>query len=302
MSCALELSYCDVECLVIHDSERLGGQLWQISDQLLNLASGYFKDGASLAQSMQKLLEKTQIRLLLSHNVSSVDAENKTVMVNSELYRAKTILLATGYRFKRIDLPGASLFQKDIFYGHDSPVSGVVKKRLAVLGGGDNAVMKALALSDLAEQVFLLNHSNHWRSRAKDLEVARLNKRIEIIENTELESLSGVDSLSGARLIDRNTGRFRNIAVDALFVNIGYAPNTELVRHQIAVDDTGHIVTDRWGRCSVSKIYAAGDIVAEGGARIATAFGSGSKAAMAIQLDLGLRLSASTCSSQQQFQ
>ena len=293
INCALELSYCNVECLIVDGSERLGGQLWQIGEEILNFAGGHFKNGSSMARSMQKQVDDCQskISMLLGRTVESIDAPKKTVLVGDEVYQAKTILLASGYRLRRLSLPGMSMFQADILYRDDQSTSVYAGKRVAVLGGGDNALMKSLSLAQSAEQVFLLNRSKRWRARKEFFDQASRHPRIEIIENTDLESLSGQAKLTGAKLTDKATGRIRNVAIDKIFVKIGFAPNTESFRGQVDMDSSGHIITDSNGQSSVAGVFAAGDIVAGGCPRIATACGGGAIAAQSMMLNLGSRLS-----------
>ena len=293
VNCALELNYCGVDCLIVDKEEQIGGQLWQIGEEIENFAGGNFKNGAAMAQSMHKQIAKTgsQVSLLLGRTVESIDAQRLTVTVAGDVYQSKTILLASGYRLKKMNLPGVNLFQQDIIYRDEQPVSVYAGSRVAVLGGGDNALLKSLDLAEAAEQVFLLNRSRVFRARGEFLTRAKLHPRIEIIENTELESLSGTSKLNGARLIDKSTSRIRNLSVDKIFVKIGYTPNTESFRGQIDMDETGHIITDNLGACSVAGVFAAGDIIAGSCPRIATACGGGAIAAQSIMLSLGRRLS-----------
>lgn len=291
INCALELSYCGVDCLVIHDGQALGGQLLEIGEEIQNFAGGHFKNGAALAKTLQKQAETAKIHLLLGRTADKIDSQKKTVSVGDEVYQAGAILLCTGYRLKKLDLPGVSLFQQDILYRDDTQPSNYQGSRVAVLGSGDNALLKSIALAAYAEQVFLLNRSTHWRARSEYLKNARSQPRLEIIENTELQSLSGQAKLSGARLVDKSTNRIRNLSIDKIFVKIGYAPNTESFRGQVAMNETGHIITDRQGATSVKGIFAAGDLEALSLPRIATACGGGSIAAQSIMLYLGKRLS-----------
>lgn len=290
INCALELSYCGVDCLLINSSELIGGQLFEIGEELVNFAGGYFKDGASLAKTMQKLAEKARINVLVGV-ATKIDAEKKTVSVNGDVYQGRTLLLCTGYRLKKLDLPGVSLFRDEIFYRDETAVTEYAGCRVAVLGGGDNALLKALSLATAVEQVFLLNRTNHWRARRSYLEKAQSEPRIEIIQNTDLVSLSGASHLNEIRLADKSTGRFRNVAVDKIFVKIGYAPNTEAFVGQVEMDKSGHIIIDESGQTSVKGVFCAGDIVANSVPRIATACGTGSTAAQSMQIFLGSRLS-----------
>jgi thioredoxin reductase (NADPH) len=290
ISCALELTYCKINCLLVEKNRELGGQLLGIRE-VANFAAGYFKDGTVLARNMTRLAENMKLNLLLEHAVERIEISQgtKVILINGEKYLAKSIVIATGVRLKMLELPGLSLVADDVLYRDQSAPEQFSNMRVAIIGGGDNALDKALELAQTAGQVFLVNRSNRWRCRLDLLQAARQNARIEILENVAVESLSGVGRLRSACLIDKSTGRIRNLSVDKLFIKIGYAPNTEALRGQIALDSDGYIQANSFGETSVPGVFAAGDVVSGVVPRIATACGTGSTVASALQLHLGAR-------------
>ncbi|HEY9758074.1 MAG TPA: NAD(P)/FAD-dependent oxidoreductase [Oculatellaceae cyanobacterium] len=302
ISCALELSFCNVESVLVDRAERWGGQLFEVYSPLDNFAAGYLSDGEILAKKLQEQLaapQNAKILPLQGRNVQSIEAEKLHVSVDGEIYKARALVLCTGYRVRKLSVPGVSQFQTDIVYrqrtkansGEKSSSSAPVRlTRIAVLGSGDNAVTTALELSGNADQVYLINRAKGWRSRSEHLELARSNTKIEIIENADLISLTGATKLTGAHLVDKASGRIRNLSFDKLYVRIGYQPNTEMFKNQVEMNETGHIITDRLGATSTKGVFAAGDIVAGSVARVATACGSGATAAESVMLYLGKRL------------
>jgi thioredoxin reductase (NADPH) len=305
ISCALELSYCDIECMVICREERLGGQLWDIRGELLNLACGYFESAGMLAQQMEKLTKRTNIQIVRNKTVDKIDARNKLVFCGEETFKAKTILVSTGLRLKQLELHNSTNLQQDILYRDDTNVSAYANLRVAVIGGGDNALMKAIELAEIAQKVYLINRTNKWRARSAFVGAAKENERIEILENTELKDLTGESTLRGAILVSRSASENaaerinesgaaasteRTILIDKIFVKIGYVPNTEPFKGQVAMNESGYLLVDQKRRTGAPGIYAAGDILSDTCPRIATACGDGSLAAESIQIYLGKRL------------
>ncbi len=289
ISCALELTYCEVECLVICRDERIGGQLWSMGD-LSNFAGGHFPNGGLLARQMEELTEQTRIEIVKRTTVDKIDAEKKLVLCGEQTLSARAILISTGLRLKQIELPNSSQLKKDIFYRDDKDLSGSANLEVAVIGGGDNALMKALDLAEVARHVYLLNRTNKWRARSAFLDAAKKNNKIEILENIEVRTLSGQSKLSGATVVSKLDGAQRNLTFEKLFVKIGYAPNTEPFKGAIAMNESGYLVVDRSRQTSVPGIYAAGDIISDSCPRVATACGDGSMAAESMQIYLGRRL------------
>lgn len=290
ISCALELSYCGVKCLVICRDGRLGGQLWDMSGELVNFAGGYFQSASALAEQMEALAARTDILIEKNTAVDRIDAKKKIIYCGEREFKAKTILLSTGLRLKRMEFAGTENFKQAIIYRDDKDLAGYKGLSVAVLGGGDNALMKALDLAKVAQKVYLINRSKHWRARTAFLEEAKGSTCIEILEKTEIEKLHGDSTLKSAKLINRLDGVEKTVEIDRLFVKIGYSPNTEPFKGQIAMTESGYLIADGRRQTSEAAIFAAGDILAETCPRVATACGDGSLAAESILIHLGKRL------------
>ena len=124
ISCALELSYCEVECLVICRDQRIGGQLWDVGN-LFNFAGGYFQNGGLLAQRMDELVKQTRVEIVNSKTVDRIDAEKKLVFCGEQVLAARAILIATGLRLKQVELPNCSHLNQDIIYRDDKTSQAV---------------------------------------------------------------------------------------------------------------------------------------------------------------------------------
>ncbi len=283
LNCALDLASCGVDCLVLERHTTIGGQLHEIKSEILDFAGGYFKDGSVLARDLHDLVSRVNLKVVLGRTVEKFDLAAKKLGCNGEEYRAKAIIVATGQRLKRLDVPGASTFAEDILYRNYDPPAVFNKMRLAVVGGGDNALLKALQLAEAAEQVSLIHRSDKWKARPDLLSQAKSHNRIEIFEHSEVDTISGSSRLNSLHLISKQTGRVRNLNIDKLFVKIGYTPNTEPFRDQIACDPTGRIVVSSRGETSLPGVYAAGDLISDSYPYIAAAVGTGILAARSVK-------------------
>jgi thioredoxin reductase (NADPH) len=257
--------------------------LHQIKSEIINFAAGYFKDGTILARNLADLSSRTNLKVALGRTVEKFDLSAKKIYANGEEYKAKTILLATGNRLKRLDIPGASTFSEDILYKSYETPETFTKMRVAVVGGGDNAAIKALELATAAEQVYLIHRSDSWKARPDLVREIKSNNRIEVFEHTEVDTISGSSrSINSLHLTSKQTKRVRNITVDKLFVKIGYAPNTEPFKDQVECDKEGYVIVNNALATSVPSVYAAGDVISGGMPRIASAMGTGVIAARGI--------------------
>jgi thioredoxin reductase (NADPH) len=123
--------------------------------------------------------------------------------------------------------------------------------------------------------------------RAQDFLIQQLKESgIPVLWNTEIEEILGQERVTAVRLRDNKTHQTRDMAVDGVFIAIGYTPAVKLAQKLgIDLDEDGYIRHDGKHRTNVPGIYSAGDV--EGGYKqIVTATGQGSAAAMSIFEDL----------------
>ncbi len=124
INCALELKYCGVECLLVNNDQQLGGQLLQIGEEIINVAGRSFKNGPAMAKRMHRQVQDpntpsnpsnpnvSKIKLLLGRSVDSIDAKKMTISISEDVYQTRVILLCTGYRLKKLGMPGISKFKQ----------------------------------------------------------------------------------------------------------------------------------------------------------------------------------------------
>jgi thioredoxin reductase (NADPH) len=152
-------------------------------------------------------------------------------------------------------------------------------------GGGDSAVTEALHLKNIGVDVTIVHRSD--KLRAQDHLVKNLNtNRIPVIYNTEIWEIKGVGRVEEVELFNNLNEETKSMAVDGVFIAIGYTPSVELAKDIGAeITDEGYIKHDSHHRTNIKGIYSAGDV--EGGYKqIVTAAGQGSEAALSIFEDL----------------
>jgi thioredoxin reductase (NADPH) len=281
-SCALELHESRVNYLLVERASSAGGQLSEIHNPLSNLAPAYWPNGPALKASMTEMLAKIGCNLRLNTDIEKVDLKSGWLVTSSGELKAKTILLATGYRLRRLDLAGLRDFAESVCYHVSSGSDRYSGATVAVVGGGDNAVMQAIELADRCSKVYLINRTDKFKSRPDLLLELRNRSNTEILVDSKVSELGGNSTLEWLRLASAS-GKQRRIDACGLVVKIGFIPNTELFAGQTTMDSSGHILIDQNCQTSVGSTFAAGDITNPGYPRIATALGQGTLAAKAIR-------------------
>jgi thioredoxin reductase (NADPH) len=220
--------------------------------------------------------------------VTSLDLSRRPFRIECDSGRAltaDTIVLATGAKAKWLELPSEQKFKG---YG----VSACATcdgfffrgRKVIVVGGGNSAVEEALYLSNIASHVTLVHRRDSFR--AEKILQDRLFRRdnVEVKWNRAIEEVLGGGeplAVTGARVHNLKTGAREIIEVDGMFVAIGHAPASELVRGQLALKPNGYVQTaPNSTATSVEGVFAAGDVADDIYRQAVTAAGLGCMAAL----------------------
>lgn len=217
----------------------------------------------------------------------------------------KSVLLATGAAFNRLDIPGADeLIGAGVYYGAAYTEAIYFKDEpVFVVGGANSAGQGAMYLSRFASKVtMIIRRDTQWSSKyLRDAEEA--NPKIERLFNTEVVEVHGKPGhLDYIVVVNNKTNEKRELKGAAMFVFIGARPNSDLVKELVVTDAKGFIITGpdllRGGKrpegwtldrdplmleTSVPGIFAAGDVRLGTNHRVASATGEGGIAIAAIQ-------------------
>lgn len=206
----------------------------------------------------------------------------------TEAHYSRTVLISAGigaFAPSKIDKPGVAEYDgKGVYYfvKDKRPFRG---KNILIVGGGDTAVDWALNLKDWAASVTLIHRRDQFR--AHEASVAALKASgIPVLTFYEIKRVIGDGEVRGATIYDNRTGEERELAVDAVLINIGFkAALGPIESWGLKLADNRHIRTDGFMETNLPGVYAAGDIAAVEGSEplnlIVTGFGQAAIAANA---------------------
>ena len=198
---------------------------------------------------------------------------------------AESVILATGAKAKWLGLPSEQHFQ-GFGVSACATCDGFFfrKKRVVVVGGGNSAVEEALYLSNIASKVTVVHRRGSFRAEKILCERLASRPNVKVKWNRAIEEIVGRENppeVTGARLRDTRTGAIEEIEADGIFVAIGHAPATELVRGQLALKPNGYVQTTPGSTAtSVDGVFAAGDVADDVFRQAVTAAGTGCMAAL----------------------
>ena len=222
------------------------------------------------------------------------------------ILRAKTVLIATGADYGRLDAENRERFEGVGVYYAATALEGQIcrNETVIVTGSGNSAGQAAMFLSDGAKKVLLVVRGNDITSKMSDYLSRRVQaqKNIDIFYRTEIRRMSGNQKLEEVELENTKTGAHQVVRTPAVFSMIGAKPCTEWLPGEIARDDRGFIKTGTavadepaWRaskhqptplETSLPGIFAAGDVRSGSVKRCAAAVGEGGMAIAGVHLRL----------------
>jgi thioredoxin reductase (NADPH) len=239
--------------------------------------------GPELMDSLRKQAERFGAELL-ADDVVSVDltASPKVVRTVDETYLAKSVIVATGSRYRELDMPG----EKELA-GHGvswcATCDGFFfrEQDIAVVGGGDSAMEEATFLTRFARSVTVIHRRDSLRASKIMQDRAFDNPKIKFLWDSEIVEAVGDKKLTGLRIRNLKTGQEDVLNVSGVFVAIGHDPRSELFTGQLDVNPEGYLqVQHPTTRTNIDGVFACGDVVDHIYRQAVTAAGTGCAAAI----------------------
>jgi thioredoxin reductase (NADPH) len=206
---------------------------------------------------------------------------HRIVRCAGESLRAPAIIIAAGSALRPLGVAGEEKFLgRGVSHCASCDGAFFAGLEVCVVGGGDSALDEALVLAQHAARVTIIHRGESLDAQQALWNKASASGKIEIVLQTVVEEIVGVDAVAAVRLRDLTTGAARLQDARGVFVYVGLEPNTAFLRDVLALDATGHIETDTNMRTSLAGVFAAGDIRQHSVAQLAAAAGDGATAAI----------------------
>ena len=201
------------------------------------------------------------------------------------IYTADAVILATGARAKWLGMESEEAY-KGFGVSACATCDGFFYRgqEIVVIGGGNTAVEEALFLTNFASKVTLIHRRDELR--AEKILQDRLMKHEKIVPMWfhQLEEVVGEDNPKGVvavRAKNVKTGEITEVPCKGVFVAIGHAPATELVKDVLELHNGGYVkVKAGTTETSIPGIFAAGDLTDHKYRQAVTSAGMGCMAAL----------------------
>jgi thioredoxin reductase (NADPH) len=213
-------------------------------------------------------------------------------LANKECVRARTVVIASGARYRRLDVENVASFEGSSVHYWASPLEArlCAGQEVALVGGGNSAGQAVAYLSSVVAKVWLIVRGPSLGASMSRYLVDRIaaQPNVEVLTETTVTALEGQDgSLEAIHCRSRQSGEEVKLAIRHLFLFIGAEPNAGWLSHSgVTLDDKGFVRTDGNPRrpleTSVPGVFAIGDVRSGSVKRVAASVGEGAQVVAAL--------------------
>lgn len=272
-------------------AERFGGQ---VNDTLAieNFISVKETEGPKLVAALEEHVKTYDVDIISLQRAVGLAEPSKTDNKHAGLIevklesgatlRSKSVILATGARWKNLNVPGESEYKnKGVAYCPHCDGPLFKGKHVAVIGGGNSGVEAAIDLAGVVGHVTLLQFDTELKADAVLQRKLRSLENVTILTSAQTTEITGDGSrVNGLTYTDRVSGESKHVALEGVFIQIGLVPNSDWLKGTLDLSKYGEIEINHHNATSLPGVFAAGDVTTIPYKQIIIAMGEGSNAAL----------------------
>lgn len=245
-------------------------------------------EGPALMEKFQEQAERFGAQVVDFDEVTRLEKDPDGIFhlhtSEGKTFKARAVLLATGSQPKKLGIPGEAEFSnKGVSYCATCDGPLYKDEEVVVIGCGNSGLQEAEILLQYAKHVTFVEYLDHSIAEKVLQDRVKNHPKATCLFSHEAVEIQGDKFVERIVVADRNTGERKEIPAKAVFIYVGYQPDTDFVKDLVELNRYGYIVTDDHMRTSHPGIFAAGDVRADNLAQVAVAVGDGAKAAVAIR-------------------
>jgi thioredoxin reductase (NADPH) len=264
--------------------EKLAGGTISDAPTVVNYPGFAEISGGELAEKMTSHCRKLGATIHDLEPVTELElmGEKKIVKTSRATYEAKAVIFSTGSHYREIGVKGEKEFRgKGVSYCGVCDGPFFKGKKVLIVGGGNSACITTLYLSGIASQVTVTHRRQAFRAEESLVTDIASKGNVNILWNTEIQEIKGDRQVKAVILKNNLTQQITELPVDAVFVQVGEAPNSQIAKASgIEIDEHGYIKVDMRQQASIPGVFAAGDVTDQPVKQVGTAVGQGITAAL----------------------
>ncbi len=263
-------------------TKEFGGQpMWTMDIE--NYMGYQFVTGPELMEKFDQQVRKFPIEIKYEEVTRLVASGDGTFIVTSDggEYQAKSVIIASGKRPRRLEVPGEVEFTgRGVSYCATCDGPLFAGKTVAVIGGGNSALQAAIEVSPVAEKVYLVSLYGYNADPIVIEKLKELERPVTELMGYTTTEIKGSQSVEKMVIVSNDTKEPLELDVQGIFVEIGLEPNTEYCEGVLDFNEYREVVTDCRTRTKLPGLFAAGDVTNGPDKQIVIAAGDGAKAAL----------------------
>ncbi|WPP46694.1 alkyl hydroperoxide reductase subunit F [Pseudomonas sp. AN-1] len=268
-------------------AERFGGQVMDTM-AIENFISVPETEGPKLARALEEHVRQYEVDIINLQRASKLipaetgDGLHTVQFDNGGELKAKTVILATGARWREMNVPGEQEYRgRGVAYCPHCDGPLFKGKRVAVIGGGNSGVEAAIDLAGIVAHVTLLEFGEQLRADAVLQKKLHSLPNVSVITMAQTTEVTGDgQKVNGLIYKDRHDDAVHEVELEGIFVQIGLLPNSDWLKGTVELTRFGEIIVDAKGQTNIPGVFAAGDVTTVPYKQIVIAVGEGAKASL----------------------
>ena len=243
--------------------------------------------GGELADQLRAHAERFGVEILSAQAVENITASDDYRLIKTvtgDEYCSKALLLATGSRYRLLNVPGEEDFiGAGIHFCATCDGPFYKGQEVIVVGGGNSGLEQSLFLTKFASKVTVLEYADHLLASRLIQDSVAKEPKIEVRLQHTVQEFRGDGKLSSVLVKDLKTGAVEEMRPGAVFIFIGLDPNTEFLKDNVELDQRGFVVTSDTLETNIPGVFVAGDVRRGSTKQVASAVGEGASVALMIR-------------------
>ena len=255
MTAAIYAARANKKVLIL-EKETIGGQM--ASAPLIENYPGFAHiSGSELANNMYEQVINLNVDIELEEVLEIVDGDTKKVITDSNEYNTKSIIIATGSKYRLLGLENEeNLIGNGIHFCTACDGFFFKDKTVAIIGGGNSAIINAITMADISKKVYVIQNLPSLTCEKILEDNLKEKNNVEIITNSIVKQIIGTDTLES--IVIASNDKEQTIALDGMFISIGLTPQSEFVKKILKTNKYGYIESNNCNT-DIPGIFVAGD-------------------------------------------
>ncbi len=284
LSAAIYAKRARLNVLVIEKNGISGGQVLN-TYEVDNYPGLPGISGSDLSEHFREHADRIEVPFIMDEVEGiRIDDEIKMVYGQEKEYSCRTLIIATGARHAKLQVPGErELSGMGVSYCATCDGAFFRGRTVAVVGGGDVAVEDAIFLARGCAKVYVIHRRNELRA-AKSLQESLFQlPNVEMIWSNVVKEIKGEEQVQSICIEDVHTGEQKDLQVDGVFIAVGILPNSNEYTGKLSMNGQGYIIAGEDGTTSQAGVFAVGDVREKQLRQIVTAVADGANAVFSAQ-------------------